>query len=93
MKSELLNFVPNVINSLKKGEGGFSGRKLTALTFTAFAGYLHKTQLNDSNATTFLLIDCMVVLLCLSIVTFEQVIKFKNGINNDNPPADADQPK
>ncbi len=60
---------------------GASARKLTAFSCVAFAAYCHR-WLNFENATTFLLIDLITVLVALGIVTMEQIISLKNGNNH-----------
>jgi len=74
-----MNLKNDITDSFKNTEGGFSARKLTAFTFVCFAAFIHATQLTHENAVNFLLIDVTITLLCLSIVTFEQILKFKNG--------------
>ena len=60
-------------------KNSYSARKLTAFAFVLFSGYLHIKYVNEENAINFLMVDALTALLCLGIITFEQVIKFKNG--------------
>lgn len=68
-----------IIGSFNNSPIGFSGRKLTAFWFMLLATYVHWKHLSGENETMFLLIDAGTALLCLGIITFEQVLKFKNG--------------
>ncbi len=68
-----------LLGSLHNKEDGASGRKLTALWFTILATFVNYNYTNEHNATTMLLIDVGTSLLCLGIITFEQIIKFKNS--------------
>jgi hypothetical protein len=64
---------------------GASMRKILAFTTgVVFAGYLHYKFVDLSNAFEFLVADLACALLCLGIITMEQVIKFKNGHNNES---------
>ena len=63
-------------------KNSFSARKLTAFAFVFFCAYIHKEYVNEENAIEALLVDSGTALLCLGIITFEQVIKFKNGESN-----------
>jgi hypothetical protein len=64
---------------------GASMRKILAFTTgVVFAGYLHYKFVDASNAFEFLVADLACALLCLGIITMEQVIKFKNGHNNES---------
>jgi len=63
-------------------ENGFSGRKLTAVAGMTCVIYLHYiVDLSGMLALYFLIADMCLVLLCLGLVTFEQIIKLKNEIN------------
>ena len=77
-------FYEKLIGSFdNKNPHTFSGRKLTAFAFVVFSGYIHIRFVNTENAIEALLVDAGTALLCLGIITFEQVIKFKNG-NDDS---------
>jgi hypothetical protein len=70
-----------LINSFDTQKGGFSGRKLTAFYSIIVATYL--TYLIPVNERIYALAFWqLLALLCLGIVTFEQIIKLKNGDNN-----------
>jgi len=73
-----------LIGSFDNSTKAFSARKLTAFAFVVFSGYIHWKYVNHDNAIEALLVDAGTALLCLGIITFEQVIKFKNG-ESDKP--------
>lgn len=64
---------------------GASMRKMLAfITGIIFSGWLHYSYVDKTNAFEFLVADLVCALLCLGIITMEQVIKFKNGaVNNE----------
>lgn len=68
--------------SFKNSPGGFSARKCTAFLCVVVAAYTTYRHANEHNLTTVVLIWLGVGLLCLGIITMEQIITFKNG--NDN---------
>lgn len=76
--------------------GGFSIRKVIAFVFMCFVAYCHKFYVNEKNVITVILIDVGTILVLLSIVTIDQITRFKNGIPDDksNPPTPStnDQP-
>ena len=80
--------------SLDNHSKGWSGRKLSAVTAIAFSFYVHyllrKMVISGKNEEAILetlfwfdVIDLLFVLLCLGIVTFEQIIKLKMDKGND----------
>ena len=71
--------IENLINSLNNQDSGFSARKLTAFALMVLIAYVHYKYVDLSNAIEAILIDLGGVLLLLGIVTFEQILKFKNG--------------
>jgi len=76
MKNIFLNIIESFNN---KQNVGFSARKLTAFSFMLLIVYLHCRFINTDNLIEALLIDCGTLLMLLGIITMEQVIKFKNG--------------
>jgi hypothetical protein len=73
--------------SFENTPGGFSARKLSA--FTAVIGV--SVIITHKYATSENLVEVLVVwlafaLLCLGIVTAEQIITFKNGQNKNDAP-------
>lgn len=73
------NLFNNLFASLNNQEGGFSARKLTAFSLMILIAYIHYKYVDLSNAIEAILIDLAGVLLLLGIITFEQILKFKNG--------------
>ncbi len=77
-------FIQKILGSFDTHtKSSFSARKLTAFAFVVFAAYIHVRYVTPDNAIEALLVDAGTALLCLGIITFEQVIKFKNG-NDDS---------
>ncbi len=74
--------IENLINSLNNTDSGFSARKLTAFALMILIAYVHYKYVDLSNAIEAILIDLGGVLLLLGIITFEQILKFKNGNSN-----------
>ena len=74
--------IENLINSLNNQDSGFSARKLTAFALMVLIAYVHYKYVDLSNAIEAILIDLGGVLLLLGIITFEQILKFKNGNSN-----------
>jgi hypothetical protein len=81
-------------SSLDNHSQGWSGRKLSAVTAMAFAFYIHyllrKMVMTGKNEVAILdalfwfdIVDLLFVLLCLGIVTFEQILKLK--MNKEEP--------
>jgi uncharacterized membrane-anchored protein len=73
------NIINNIVDSFNNTKKGFSARKLTAFTFVMFAGYIHIEYVNVDNSIEALLIDAGTALLCLGIITMQNIINFKNG--------------
>ena len=75
-------FIKRLISSLDTTSQGFSSRKLTALTAVIVAIYVTYTLPLDMRLYA-LYSWQLLALLCLGIVTFEQIVRFKNGKNDD----------
>lgn len=73
------NIINNLFASFNNLDGGFSARKLTAFALMILIAYTHYKYVDLSNAIEAILIDLAGVLLLLGIITFEQILKFKNG--------------
>jgi hypothetical protein len=69
----------NIINSFSNSKQGFSARKLTAFSFVIMAIYLHIKHVNNDNAVQALIVDACVILICLGIITAQNIIQFKHG--------------
>ena len=92
MKQKIIEIFNKLIGSLDTHPGGFSGRKMTALFIMVLAAKAHMEWLEYANSskdyslfTEVLIIDFAMVLLCLGIVTIEQIIKFKTENKNEKP--------
>lgn len=80
-------FITNLVRSLdNKQESGYSARKLTAFGAFVYACYL-ANKLEEQNRLHAIYALLLIALLCLGIVTVEQIIKFKTGAttNADKP--------
>ena len=70
--------------SFKNTPGGFSARKCTAFLCTLVAAYVTYKHANDDNVYSLTTLWLASALLCLGIITAEQLIKFKNGNDGNN---------
>lgn len=82
-------FIQRLVNSLDNISQGFSARKLTAFAIMASVlighGFYYKhcfTKEDFSIYTTVLAIDYIAAGFFLGIITFQQIINFKNGNNS-----------
>jgi hypothetical protein len=66
-----------------KGQG-FSARKLTAFALMICIAFIHFRFVDINNAIEALMIDLSGVLLCLGIVTAQNIIEFKNNNNQQD---------
>jgi len=78
--------IDNLLKSFNNTPDGWSGRKLSAFTgvgmsvITSFAGIIYAFKHDYPDLIKIILgLWLLFALLCLGIVTFEQIIKFKNG--------------
>jgi hypothetical protein len=78
MINKLLGSFDNV-----KGQG-FSARKLTAFALMLCIAFIHFRFVDSTNAIEALMIDLSGVLLCLGIVTAQNIIELKNNNNQQN---------
>lgn len=78
-----MKIINNILASFNNYEKGFSARKLTAFSLMICIAYIHYKFVDTSIAIEVLIIDLSGVLIALGIVTAEQVIKLKNGGNNE----------
>lgn len=58
---------------------GMSARKLTAFALMVCVAYIHYKWITTDTAVNFLVVDLCAIFLLLGIVTAEQIIKLKNG--------------
>jgi hypothetical protein len=71
----------DLLNSFKNDKIGYSGRKLSAFIGVATAIYLTIFKIPLENQIEGLIIWLAFSLLCLGIVTVQNIIEFKNGSN------------
>lgn len=76
--------IKNLILSFKVGEGGFSGRKLSAFFSVILCGAITYQYIKVEYLTEVLMVWLSFALLCLGIVTIEQIIKLKHEVLDDN---------
>jgi hypothetical protein len=81
MKKFFKNLFDETIASLHNRPGGFSARKLTAGVTMLLVIYLHFKHVDASNVVSVLVYDMLFILLLLSIITIDQLYKFKLGAN------------
>ena len=75
--------IEKILSSFDTEKVGYSGRKLTAFYSMIAATYL--TYLIPATERLYALVFWqLLALLCLGIVTFEQIIKLKNDGQNNN---------
>ena len=74
-----MKFLPKLDASLDNHSKGWSGRKLTSLFAVLMAAYITKFELPQEAQLHALYAWLLLVVMCLGIVTAEQIIKFKNG--------------
>ena len=73
---DLMKFI---VGSFTNEKNGASARKLTAFALMILIAYSHFKYVDLSNVVEVLIIDLCGVLLCLGLVTAEQIISFKSG--------------
>ena len=87
------NFILDIYNSFKDTREGFGSKRLTTFAFMLLVAYLHKTK-TPENEVSFLVVDCIMILLLLAILTTEKLIEilaiFKNQKDEktNNTPTD-----
>lgn len=79
------SFISNLFGSLDNHSLGYSGRKLTALFSALMGAYITFFKLPIEQQFNALCVWLLLCVLCLGIVTFEQIIKFKNGKDEQQP--------
>lgn len=80
-------FITNIVRSLdNKQDSGYSARKLTGL-FAIIVGAIITYFLPPADRLHALYAWQLLALLCLGIVTVEQIIKFKNGGGSNTTPS------
>lgn len=80
-----------LIASLEIKEGGFSARKLSSFYAVMIAGLITIWKLPASDQLYALYAWLIFGLLCLSVITAEQLIKFRNGEKGNDPTKPQDE--
>lgn len=73
--------IKDLLNSFKNDKAGYSGRKLSAFIGVVTAIYLTIFKIPLEHQLDALMVWLSFSLLCLGIVTVQNVIEFKNGSN------------
>ncbi len=79
----------NLIKSFTTDSEGFSARKLSAFVGVLTAIYITVKELPQETLLHALYAWLAFVLVCLGIVTIEQIIRLKEGNNPTVPPAEV----
>lgn len=80
-------FITNVVRSLDNVQGqGYSARKLSSLFAILMGAYVTKYKLRPEDQLMALYAWLALALLCLGIVTVQNIIDFKNGKQNAPTP-------
>lgn len=82
MKIPKIPFVTKMFSSLDNHSLGYSGRKVTAAFSVLIGAYITIYELPKDTLLHALYSWQIVALLCLGIVTVENIIAFKNGNNS-----------
>ncbi len=79
--------IKDILESFNNNASGWSARKLAAFTAVVAAALpVTWKYTNSTNLPDVLYAWLVFALLCLGIITLEQVIKFKSSIRNPNIP-------
>lgn len=81
MKSIIFNLLASFTND----HGGYSARKLSAFFGVILSAYVTIKHAGSENTVELVLSWLGFALLCLGIVTVQQIIDFKNGKKNEDP--------
>jgi hypothetical protein len=79
MKLPKIPFLTKLFASLDNHSLGYSGRKLTAVFAVLMGAYITKYKLAEADQLHALYAWLFLALLCLGIVTIQNIIDFKNG--------------
>lgn len=85
---KIINWISASLDTHSKGA---SARKLSAFAFMLGIMYLHVRFVDATNVVEVIWADIAGLLLCLGIVTIEQIVALKNGGGPSQPAADAKQ--
>lgn len=76
--------IQNILNSFNTSTGGFSARKLSAFAGVVTGIYITVHEIPKEFLIEALYAWLAFALLCLGIITVEQVLRFKNGSNEQS---------
>lgn len=74
-----MSFLQNILDSFKNTPQGFSARKLSAFAAVTAALWITINHATDSNVAELIMIWLLFSLLCLSIITVEQLVVLRTG--------------
>lgn len=77
--------IQKLIASFENNKDGFSGRKLSAFTAIAVAIYISIKQVPTEFKLECVYAWLAFALLCLGIVTIQNILEFKNGKATEEP--------
>ena len=80
----IINFLKGVFGTFSTTEGGHSARKWSAFAAFLTSAYLAIKNTDPSNVTSIVTIYLVFALLCMGLVTVQDIIKFKGGNDNTN---------
>lgn len=71
--------IQHLIDSFKNTPGGFSARKLSAFAAVCIAGWMSIENANQNIVGELVITWLLFALLCLSIITVEQLVTLRTG--------------
>lgn len=78
-----MSFFSRLIQSFDNTQAGYSARKLSAFAGVCISLWITFKITTEGTLVEVLLIWLLFALLCLGIVTVEQVIRFKEGVKRE----------
>jgi len=75
-------FVTNISDSFKFKDGGYSARKVGAFVAVNASMYIAAKNADTSNVTELVYAYLVFALLCLSVVTVQQIVEARTGIKS-----------
>lgn len=78
-----ISLIKQLIHSFDNTKHGFSARKLSAFVAVMTAIYATVEYVDTSTVVSALMVWLVFALLCLGIITAEQVLRFKEGDEED----------
>lgn len=78
-----MTFLDKLIASLDNTTNGFAARKLSAFAGVCAAIYFSAMHTTEGNVVDIVIIWLVFALLCMGLVTVQNIIDFKNGKTTD----------